>query len=214
MTGSVRWPGGDRLERDRLDPRRQDAERLGPPGQADEIEQGHPGHDAVARVQGVGDRLGAVRCGRPVHVALPVVSVREHAAQELASDPGALVCGQDEEHREVPQPLAHHGGREGDDSSLGAVGRDDEALGVGRPEVGEEAEQWPGLGRDLVLAQRPDVVVDGGPPDLGAGRELRRGRPDGRPATRRRTVSRPPPDRDRSRRRRPPRRSRARARPA
>ena len=97
------------------------------------------------RVHRVRDRLDAVGRGRPGH---PVVG-GEQAGEQVAPKPGALELGQDEQHREIPQPLADDRRAEGDDpvgrgrvagaTMLLRHGRDDEPFRVGRLEVDEQA---------------------------------------------------------------------------
>ena len=111
MTLAVRRTGGDLLEGERDDARRQLAEGLGTLRQPGQVEERHPRDHPELGVQGVRDRLGAVRRDRADHVGVG----RQDPVQQLAPEAGPLEIGQHEQHRQVPQPIAHGRGRERDD---------------------------------------------------------------------------------------------------
>ena len=129
-------------------------------------------------IESIRDRLDAVR-GRCPNDGLVIW---KQVLQQPATKPRLLCLGQDEQHGQVPQPLADDRRSERHDP-LGRIdplagrrvarfGRHDEPLRIGRLEVAEQADDTTELRRDLVLAHRHDVVIDRAAPDRGAGRQL------------------------------------------
>ncbi len=98
---------------------------------SDHAEHRHPRHHPEARVERVGDGLRRVGRGRQDGAI-----GRQDAGQQRATQTRALLVGPDEEHRQEPQVVAPHGGREADDPLAafapidGWPGRDDEAVRV------------------------------------------------------------------------------------
>ena len=181
----------DLLERNGGNAAGERGERLRSLDVADQAEQRRPGHDPVERIEGVRDRLCAVRRGGARH---PVPLGRQHAAQQVAPQPLGLHIGEHEQHRQEPHALTDGGDREADDPFAGrgigvVLGGDHESLRVRGTQVAVVALDDREVVRDLRLVESQDVVVDRDPPDFGADRDVVVGR---RPEADRRAVRAPP----------------------
>jgi len=130
VAGSVRRTrrhGGER-RRDDAGGERREGVRAGRRPTQDEGR--HPRDHAVARVEGVGDRLDAVRGHAEPEgpaVGSRLTRARQHRLEQRGPDAAALVRRQHEQHREEPDVAALPRGREPHDPSVAL--RDEEQSG-------------------------------------------------------------------------------------
>jgi len=177
VAGSVRRTrrhGGER-RRDDAGGERREGVRAGRRPTQDEGR--HPRDHAVARVEGVGDRLDAVRGHAEPEgpaVGSRLTRARQHRLEQRGPDAAALVRRQHEQHREEPDVAALPRGREPHDPSVAL--RDEEEVRVRRAEVRQQRDERHRLPRRRGLPEGRHVVTDGDPVDLRAGREVLPGR--------------------------------------
>ena len=152
----------------------------------DEVEHRQSRDHPDGRIEAVRDGLRRIRRHRQ---RAPLDSGRQGPLQQGSPDPPELAAGPDEEHRQVPDRSTLHRRREGDHlrcARPGAVGPASPGAVATQKRSGSVASAWAWsrrsacvVGRDLLLAERQQVVVQALAPDVLAGRQVGcRGRPE------------------------------------